>query len=118
MGGTSIEFDTVLELCRDRHRRIALAVLADRQQSLTLNDLTKMIVNHNHHTPPEVSEGVVRQIRLSLHHIHIPKLEAVALIEYDSERHLVEPTDQFEQFQPHLSALIDADPGLEAPVEL
>lgn len=45
-------------------------------------------------------------------------LEDLSLIEYDQERQLVEPTPQFDQLQPQLSAIIDADPGLEAPVGL
>jgi len=30
----------------------------------------------------------------------------------------VEPTEQFEQVQPTVSTIIDADPTLETPVEL
>ncbi|NUB91653.1 hypothetical protein HTZ84_09410 [Haloterrigena sp. SYSU A558-1] len=119
MVGTSTEFNTLLELCQEHHRRIILAVLATEKRSLTVNDLTKAIVKHNHHTPLlEVSEEESRQIRISLHHMHIPKLEDLSLIEYDQERQLVEPTPQFDQLQPQLSAVIDADPELEAPVTL
>lgn len=119
MVGTSTEFNTLLELCQEQHRRIILAVLATEKRSLTVNDLTKAIVKHNHHTALlEVSEEESRQIRISLHHIHIPKLEDLSLIEYDQERQLVEPTPQFDQLQPQLSAVIDADPELEAPVAL
>ncbi|QCS43029.1 hypothetical protein [Natrinema versiforme] len=116
---TSTEFDTVLELCQERHRRIILAVLATEKRSLTVNDLTKAIVKHNHHVPLlEISEEESREIRVSLHHMHIPKLEHLSLVHYDQERKLVEPTPQFDQLQPQLSAVIDADPELEAPVAL
>lgn len=119
MVGTSAEFNTLLELCQAQHRRIILAVLATEKRSLTVNDLTKAIIKHNHHTPViELSEDESKQIRTSLHHSHIPKLEDLSLIEYDQERQLVEPTPQFDQLQPQLSAIIDADPELEVPVEL
>ncbi|ELY57693.1 DUF7344 domain-containing protein [Natronolimnohabitans innermongolicus] len=119
MVGTSLEFDTLLELCHEQHRRIVLAVLASEKRSLTVSDLTKAIVKHNHHTPLlEISEEDVRPIRLSLHHVHIPKLADLSLVTYDRERQLVEPTAQFDQLQPQLSAVIDADPELEAPVAL
>jgi len=45
-------------------------------------------------------------------------LASEGFITYDSDRHLVEPTEQFEQVQPAVSGLLDADPTLEAPVEL
>jgi len=119
MVGTSSEFNTLLELCQEQHRRIILAVLATEKRSLTVNDLTKAIVKQNHHTPlVELSEDELRQIRTSLFHVHIPKLEHLSLIEYDQERQLVELTPQFDQLQPQLSAIIDADPDLEAPVGL
>ena len=119
MGGDSIPFDTVLDVCRDRHRRIVLAVLAGEQRGLTVNDLTKAIAKQNHHVRvTEMSAERLPELQLSLHHVHLPKIEAAGLIDYDQERGLVEPTEQFEQAQPQLSALIEADPDHESPVEL
>ena len=119
MVGPTTEFNTLLELCQAQHRRIILAVLATENRSLTVNDLTKAIAKHNHHTPLlEVSEEESRQIRISLHHTHLPKLEDLSLVGYDQERQLVEPTPQFDQLRPQLSAVIDADPELEAPATL
>ncbi|MFC6718054.1 hypothetical protein ACFQGT_10490 [Natrialbaceae archaeon GCM10025810] len=119
MVGTTTEFNTLLELCHEQHRRIVLAVLASEERSLTVNDLTKAIIKHNHHTSPmEVSKEESRTIRISLQHVHIPKLEDLSLVNYDTERQLVEPTSQFDQLEPQLSAIIDADPGLEPPVAL
>lgn len=119
MVGPTTEYDTILELCQPQHRRIILAVLAAEKRSVTMNDLTKSIVKHNHHAPlTEVSEEDTTQIRLSLFHVHIPKLEDLSLVDYDPERQLVEPTPQFDQLQPQLSAIVDADPGLEPPIAL
>jgi len=119
MGGGSDAFDTVLDLGSDQHRRIALAVLAHEQRSLTVHDLTKAIVKHNHQVPvKEMPEESLSEVQTSLHHVHLPKIEASGLVEYDRERGLVEPTEQLEQVQPQLSALIEADPVLESPVEL
>jgi hypothetical protein len=119
MSEGSIEFDTVLDACGDQHRRIVLAVLADQQRSVTFNELTMTIVKHNHHTPlSEASDEALTQIQSSLYHLHLPKLEDIGIIEYDPKQRLVEPTAQFDQLQPHLSALIEADPELETPVEL
>ncbi|MCU4926319.1 hypothetical protein OB905_10035 [Halobacteria archaeon AArc-dxtr1] len=115
----SIAFDTVLDLCREEVRRIILAVLAEEQRSLTVNDLRGTILTYNHQTPViHASEEVLTEIRISLSHTHIPKLESAGVIDYDSERKLVEPTEQFDQLQPHLSAIIDTDPDLDEPIEL
>ena len=119
MVGTSSEFDTVLELCQEQHRRISVALLAHENRALTVDDLTKAIVKHNHHQPlMEVPEEIPREIQFSLIHVHLPKLEALSLIEYDAERKLVTPTPRFDQLEPQLSAIIETDPGLEPPVAL
>lgn len=119
MVGTQLGFDAVLDLCGDKHRRIVLAVLAGQQRTLTIDDLAKAVVKHNHHTPlREVPGEEMVQIKSSLHHAHVPELEASGLVEYDIDRHLVEPTAQFERTEPHLSAILDADPEIETPLAL
>ena len=119
MSERAIAFDTVLDLCRDEYCRIVLAVLAEEQRSLTVNNLRRTILSCNHHTPvTETSESVLTEIRLSLCHTHIPKLESAGVIEYDSERQLVEPTEQFDQLQPDLSAILGTGPDLDEPIEL
>jgi hypothetical protein len=118
VSGDSIGFDSVLDLCQNQHRRIVLAILAEEQRSLTLNDLTQTILKYNHHTPiTEASEDVLVEIRRSLYHVHLPKLASKGLITYDPDRQLVEPTEQFEQVQPTVSTILDADLELEAPIE-
>lgn len=119
MSEDSIAFGSVLDLCRHQHRRIVLGALAEEQRALTLNDLTKTILKHNHQTAlREASEGVLTEIRHSLHHVHLPKLASKGLITYDTERQLVKPTGLLEQVQPTLSTILDADSSLEAPIEL
>lgn len=114
-----IAFDALLDVCADRHRRIVLAVLAGEQRRLTVNDLAKAIVKHNHHVPvTETSGGQLSKLGASLHHVHLPKIEESGLVTYDPERRLVESTERFEQVQPKLSTLIEADPALEPPIEL
>ncbi|MFC4541903.1 hypothetical protein ACFO5R_08170 [Halosolutus amylolyticus] len=119
MVGHTTEFDTVLELCKEQHRRIILATLAHEKRSLTVSDLTETILKHNHHAPlAEVSEEESKQIRLALHHLHLPKLADQSLVSYEQEPQLVELTPQFDQLQPQLSAIIKADPDLDAPISL
>ena len=117
MVGPITEFDTVLELCREQHRRIILTTLVHEKQPVSVDDLTKTILKHNHHTPlAEVPEEESKRIPLALHHVHLPKLADQSLIDYDQEQQLVEPTPLFDRLQPQLSAINDVDPDLEAPV--
>ena len=119
MSEDSIAFDTVGDLCADRHRRIILATLRDEQHPLTVSDLAKAIVKHTDHVPvTEPPAEQMSELQTSLHHVHLPKIEATGLINYDQDRGVVEPTEQFEQVQQELSALIDVDPALESPLEL
>nr|WP_245698915.1 hypothetical protein [Halopelagius longus] len=84
---------------------------------MTVDDLTKLIVRHDHPAPlTEVSGEIVTRIKIGLHHAHIPKLEAAGLVEYDSERQLVEPTAEFDRIEPHISAILGADPELATPL--
>ncbi len=119
MSKNSIAFDSVLNLCQHQHRRIVLGVLAEEQRSLTFDDLMHAILKYNHQTPlTEASADVLTEIRLSLSHIHLPKLAAGGYINYAPERQLVAPTKQLDQIQPTLSTILDADPTLDAAMEL
>lgn len=116
MVGTSTDFDDVLDLCRHEHRRIILAVLAPGQGSFTMDELTAAIVRQNHHADMDtIPDGTVTQIRRSLHHDHLPRLQAAGLIDYDTDTHRVECTDEFGKIQPHLTSILSADPVLETP---
>lgn len=119
MTDESITFDSVLDLCQNQHRRIVLAVLIEEQRSLTLDDLTKAVLKYNHHTSlTEASENERTETRLLLYHIHISKLVSEGLISYDFEKKVVEPIGVLEQMEPTLSTILDADPVLEAPMEV
>ena len=112
-------FDSVLDLCRNQHRRIVLGMLIAEQRSVTLNDLTETVLKHNHHIlPTEAPEDVLAETRTSLHHNHLPKLASEGLISYEPDREHVEAAEQLEQVRPTVSAVLDADPDLEAPIEL
>ena len=87
MSETRSTFDSVLDLCRHQHRRVVLALLAAEEQSLTLNDLTQAVLKHNHQkSRTEVSEDVLTEGRLSLHHVHLTHLR-----EHSMKQRMVPP---------------------------
>ncbi|MFC3960054.1 DUF7344 domain-containing protein [Halovivax cerinus] len=119
MHGDTGDFDTVLDLCRNDHRRIALAVLATEGRAVTGDDLTTAILEYNHQTPAsEVGEDVLTRVTNSLYHEHIPRLESAGVVDHDRERDRVEPTDRLEELRPSLDTIVELDPGLEPPIEL
>lgn len=119
MSGDSVVFDELLEQCCDQHRRIVLAVLAGEQRPLTIKDLTKSIIEHNHHlTVPDVPGETLTRIQVRLHHLHVPKLERGGLVDYDPERRVVEPTARFDAVLPEVLPILEADPELGGPIEL
>ncbi|WP_425606551.1 DUF7344 domain-containing protein [Halomontanus rarus] len=104
----------VLDLCRDQHRRIVLAILMEQQRAVSLNDLTKDVITYNHHLSiTEAPDEVVDQIYLTLSHIHVPKLVDNRVVTYDRERQLVSPTERLDQLQPYLTTIIEMDPHLD-----
>lgn len=110
-------FGTLLDLCRDRHRRIVLGAIAEERRTLTLRDLTNAVLANNHHAPiTEAADEDHEEVRCSLYHVHLPKLEAEGLIDYDPERKMVAPTGQFDRVEPTLSRVLAADPALEPPI--
>lgn len=118
MVGTSVEFGAALDLCRAERRRIVLATLAGRAQQVSLADLAATVVEHERHArPTAAADEALTRVESSLHHVHLPKLAAAGVVDYDADRRLVEPTAQFERGEPHLSAILDADPTLAAPLE-
>ncbi len=112
------ELDTVLDVCEHEHRRIVLAALTEQHQSLSIDDLATVIVQHNSHTSPAESAGeTLSQIRTGLHHVHLPKLADAGLVRYDPERQLAEPTAQLDRTESHLSVILAVDSELPTSLE-
>lgn len=119
MGEASLTYDAVLDLCDDGHRRIVLTTLMDAQRSLTVADLTEAIATHTDHVSiGEKSVESHSKLRATLHHAHLPKIEAWGLIEYDQEARRVRATEQLEQVRASLAPILAGDSSFEAPMGL
>ncbi len=79
-----VETDRVYRLLADEQRRAVLAVLLERDGEMTLEDLRSRLADR---------VGDERHAGIRLHHVHLPKLAAAGLIEYDSDHLVVTPTD-------------------------
>lgn len=100
--------DAVFDLLANRRRRRALTVLGSDDRQLTVNDLTKeLAVEEAGPLITDVPPETVREIFVSLRHVHVPKLADLELVEYDRDRGLVEPTDRLAALEPYLSVASD-----------
>lgn len=107
----AIDVDAVLELCQHEHRRIVLRTLADERRTMTVSELAEAISDHlQGPTTPGVPEEAPARVRVGLHHRHLPRLETVDVVEYDDERNVARPTADFDRVEPHISAVLDAEP--------
>lgn len=109
MDGTPT-LDTVLDVCRHKHRRIVLATLANKPQSTSIDELIDAVIKYNHHVPPkDVDDERVKRIHVGLHQAQLPKLADTGFIQYDPERKVVEPTAEVGREGSHLSAILALD---------
>ena len=98
--------DGIFELLSHQRRRAILDLLLTHDRPLTLTDLRNEVVEKEQGTEiTEIPSKQVQQVHLSFHHVHIPKLEESGVINYDSSRNLVEPTEELSQLEPFLAQL-------------
>lgn len=116
MVGTYLDTDTVVDLCRDKDRRIVLAVLAHRQRSATLDELAEAVVEHNDDIVATASsDDTAGRSKTSLYHCHVPKLAEAGLVTFDADRDLVEATEGIERVEPYLTSVASLKEDLSAP---
>lgn len=76
--------DRIFDAVSDRRRRCALTVLWDRERPMAPEDLATLVAARELDEPPEqVADGERRDVLVSLHHTHLPKLEGAGLVERD-----------------------------------
>lgn len=84
--------DAVLSAVADEHCRVLIGLLADVETSISLEALVDQIAGQPRNTDL-FSEPHRRQTRISLHHIHLPKLADCGIIAYDTEAKQILPAD-------------------------
>ncbi|WP_293026826.1 hypothetical protein [Natronococcus sp.] len=103
--------EAVFDLLANRRRRRTLTVLRSGDRRLTVTDLTReLAVEEAGPLITDVPAETVRDIFVSLRHVHVPKLADFELVEYDRNRGLVEPTDRLAGLEPYLSIVSESDP--------
>ena len=81
-----------LELLSSKRRRTLLEVLANSTATThSLESLATAITQTEQ--PSALGARPARRVCLSLHHVHLPKLDDAGLVTYDAARNVVEHTD-------------------------
>jgi len=70
------------ELLTSDRRRHALSALTSRMSPMELPDLAREVAEREAGPDPDCPD-TLRRVQLTLHHIHLPKMDALGVIEYD-----------------------------------
>ena len=102
VGADADDWDAVVASIASRRRRTVLAVLADREEPMACEDLAAAVHRRGRHV--DHPSTAVEDVRASLHHSHLPKLDDAGLVSYDAdegtavyEGHPRLPTEWFER---------------------
>jgi hypothetical protein len=97
-----ISIDTLITVLTNEHRRIILAYLLQENDPALLEDLIDCIVRE-FQPDGEVRQNELRTFTaLKLQHVHLPLMDDVGIIEYDTGLKTVEGTDATELAKPYL----------------
>lgn len=84
---------TLLDSLAHPYRRHVLRALLDRESSTTLLALTWEVASRLDDTlQANVPSPVLDRVRTRLHHVHLPKLAAADIVDYDTDYRTVELT--------------------------
>ena len=91
--------ETAFDLLSQSRRRQVLYYLLETDRA-TIDDLARVVARAEAGASVDEIDGdSENEIAISLIHEHVPKLEAVGVIEYDRERDVVAVTDGFEEIR-------------------
>lgn len=105
---TNADPDTVFAVLASDRRRLVLEHLFDHPTPVTVPDLVDRLVSAELNGP-ERPEDLRRRIHVSLHHVHLPKLAAGDMVDYDAERGEVTLTPSATSVKPHLAVMNDVE---------
>lgn len=100
--------DTLFSTLSSQRRRLALRHLFTNGDTLSVRELTTAVAADENGIPePELTYKQRKRVYTSLHQTHLPKLDDVGLIEYDSNRGTVALTGAAATVRPYLFETTD-----------
>lgn len=86
----TVTLTTAYEVLADKTRCAVLTYLANVDHAVSLDALVDDVAAEL--TSGKVDSRFRDRVIIQLHHIHLPKMDAVDVIDYDQDGHLIEPT--------------------------
>ena len=83
---TAGSWDADVEVLSDRRRREILSVLSESRGQLDIDELADRLAAADRASTGGADES---DVRVSLHHVHLPKLASAGIVEYDPERRTI-----------------------------
>lgn len=83
--------DALFEVLSDRRRRILLELLRTTDAPIAFADAVREVLEREHDARfDELSDEIIENVHVSIHHIHVPKLVTAGLVEYDADARTLE----------------------------
>lgn len=95
--------DALFDVLANQRRRYTLQCLRESQTPIALADLAGDVATREQGTPlPDIPVKEVKQVYLSLYHVHIPKLVEANIVEYTQERDVVRLATESDHAEPFI----------------
>lgn len=85
---TTPDVNDLLDALNDPDRRVVLHAVHETGRPVGVDELVARVVAFQCRTLPD-ADVPVQAIRTRLHHVHLPKLGAAGLLDYDARREVV-----------------------------
>lgn len=95
--------DQVFDILSNQRRRYALHYLSGTQDGVSHQTLARQIAAWENEIPVEsVSKQQQKRVYVSLYQTHIPKLESIGVVEYDSDTGMITLTNRADEVTTYL----------------
>lgn len=94
----SVPLDDVFEVLADRQRRHVIKYLLECDPPVTTREIADALQSRDQVGSVEKH----RELRISIHHIHLPKLDENGIVDYDSEANQVVDWENVESMEPYI----------------
>ena len=83
------------EVLSNTRRRHVIHYLLQQDEPVTLRDLSRQVAAWENRIEPEaVSSKQRKRVYTALHQSHLPKLDTCGVVDYDTDRGIIAPTDR------------------------
>lgn len=103
-----IDADDLFDVLSERRRRRIIEEVLQRDDRAAVDDVVETVVEREMNGHDD-REDLRSQVTVSLHHVHLPKLNEAGLIDYDPSVETIGMTDTTPVAEPHLASIGELD---------